>query len=57
MTQQAEALHAADPDLASADPEIAGLIAAEERRQADKVRLIPSENYVSARCSRPPARC
>jgi glycine hydroxymethyltransferase len=47
MTQQAEALHAADPDLASADPEIAGLIAAEERRQADKVRLIPSENYVS----------
>jgi glycine hydroxymethyltransferase len=47
MTQQAEALHAADPDLASADPEIAGLIAAEERRQADMVRLIPSENYVS----------
>ena len=47
MTQQAEALHAADPDLASADPEIADLIAAEERRQADKVRLIPSENYVS----------
>jgi len=47
MTQQAEALHAAGPDLASADPEIAGLIAAEERRQADKVRLIPSENYVS----------
>jgi glycine hydroxymethyltransferase len=47
MTQQAEALHAADPDLTSADPEIAGLIAAEERRQADKVRLIPSENYVS----------
>jgi len=47
MTQQAEALHAADPDLASADPEIARLIAAEERRQADKIRLIPSENYVS----------
>jgi glycine hydroxymethyltransferase len=47
MTQQAEALHAIDPDLASADPEIAGLIAAEERRQADKIRLIPSENYVS----------
>ena len=47
MTQQAEALHAAGPDLASADPEIAGLIAAEERRQADMVRLIPSENYVS----------
>lgn len=30
------------------DPEIAGLIRAEERRQRDKVRLIPSENYVSA---------
>jgi glycine hydroxymethyltransferase len=47
MTQQAQALHAADPDLASADPEIARLIAAEERRQTDKIRLIPSENYVS----------
>jgi len=47
MTQQAEALHAADPDLASTDPEIARLIAAEERRQAAKIRLIPSENYVS----------
>jgi glycine hydroxymethyltransferase len=47
MTQQAEALHAADPTLGAADPEIAGLIAAEERRQADKIRLIPSENYVS----------
>jgi glycine hydroxymethyltransferase len=47
MTQQAEALHAADPTLGAADPEIAGLIAAEERRQAGKIRLIPSENYVS----------
>src|SRR4030081_3534600 len=47
MTQQAQALHAADLGLASADPEIARLIAAEERRQADKIRLIPSENYVS----------
>src|SRR3979411_1638815 len=47
MTQQAQALHAAAPGLASADPEIARLIAAEERRQADKIRLIPSENYVS----------
>jgi glycine hydroxymethyltransferase len=47
MTQQAAAPRATDPDLASADPEIAGLIAAEERRQADKIRLIPSENYVS----------
>src|SRR3954454_10859618 len=29
------------------DPEIAGLIRAEERRQADTVKLIASENYVS----------
>src|ERR1043165_4254544 len=33
--------------LAAVDPEIADLIAAEERRQRDKVRLIASENYVS----------
>ena len=33
--------------LAATDPEIAELIAAEERRQRDKVRLIASENYVS----------
>src|SRR6266571_6318450 len=33
--------------LASADPEIARLIGAEEDRQRDKIRLIPSENYVS----------
>ncbi len=33
--------------LATVDPEIAELIAAEERRQRDKVRLIASENYVS----------
>src|SRR6266542_1481885 len=33
--------------LESVDPEIAKLIAAEERRQRDCVRLIPSENYVS----------
>ncbi|HEX4416569.1 MAG TPA: serine hydroxymethyltransferase [Kofleriaceae bacterium] len=38
------ALHAT---LAAVDPEIAELIAAEERRQRDKVRLIASENYVS----------
>ncbi|HUS68596.1 MAG TPA: serine hydroxymethyltransferase [Kofleriaceae bacterium] len=35
------------PALDAADPEIAQLIAAEERRQRDVVRLIPSENYVS----------
>src|SRR5512139_1216314 len=34
--------------LAAVDPEIAELIALEERRQRDKVRLIASENYVSA---------
>ena len=33
--------------LASADPEIARLIEAEAERQHDKLRLIPSENYVS----------
>jgi glycine hydroxymethyltransferase len=33
--------------LQNADPEIAKLISAEERRQASQVRLIPSENYVS----------
>ena len=33
--------------LESVDPEIAELIAAEERRQRDKIRLIASENYVS----------
>ena len=35
------------PALDAVDPEIAQLIAAEERRQRDVVRLIPSENYVS----------
>src|SRR5215510_2718245 len=34
--------------LHAVDPEIAELIAAEERRQRDKIRLIASENYVSA---------
>ena len=35
------------PHVASTDPELAGLIEAEARRQFEKVRLIPSENYVS----------
>src|ERR1700737_2806567 len=47
MQQQAEALSATEASLAVEDPEVARLIAAEERRQADKIRLIPSENYVS----------
>jgi glycine hydroxymethyltransferase len=33
--------------LAKTDPEIARLITDEERRQTEKIRLIPSENYVS----------
>ncbi|MGH2795496.1 MAG: serine hydroxymethyltransferase [Actinomycetota bacterium] len=33
--------------LRGTDPEIARLIAAEEQREHDKIRLIPSENYVS----------
>ncbi|WSM95255.1 serine hydroxymethyltransferase [Streptomyces sp. NBC_01696] len=34
--------------MAGADPELAALVDAEERLQADTLRLIPSENYVSA---------
>ncbi|MCX5142927.1 MULTISPECIES: serine hydroxymethyltransferase [unclassified Streptomyces] len=34
--------------MAAADPELAALVAAEEQLQADTLRLIPSENYVSA---------
>jgi len=37
-----------DPDLRTTDPEIADLVAAENIRQRDTVRLIASENYVSA---------
>jgi glycine hydroxymethyltransferase len=33
--------------LESTDPDLAGLIVSEEAREADKIRLIPSENYVS----------
>jgi glycine hydroxymethyltransferase len=36
------------PHVAGTDPDVAELIQAEARRQHDKVRLIPSENYVSA---------
>ncbi|HLI41726.1 MAG TPA: serine hydroxymethyltransferase, partial [Streptosporangiaceae bacterium] len=35
------------PDVDSCDPEIAALIHGEARRQHEKARLIPSENYVS----------
>jgi glycine hydroxymethyltransferase len=34
--------------LSSSDPEVFALCRAEEQRQADKIRLIPSENYVSS---------
>ncbi|MGQ0632952.1 MAG: serine hydroxymethyltransferase [Sporichthyaceae bacterium] len=36
-----------DPALSFADPQIAALISDEERRQADTIKLIASENYVS----------
>jgi len=36
------------PHVASEDPEVAELINAEALRQFEKIRLIPSENYVSA---------
>ncbi len=35
------------PHVASEDPELAELINAEAQRQFEKIRLIPSENYVS----------
>jgi glycine hydroxymethyltransferase len=35
------------PHVINTDPEIAGLIEKEARRQFEKIRLIPSENYVS----------
>ncbi|HEV2780646.1 MAG TPA: serine hydroxymethyltransferase [Actinophytocola sp.] len=35
------------PHLSAADPELAALIEGEARRQYEKLRLIPSENYVS----------
>src|SRR5262249_27057943 len=36
-----------EPALDEVDPEISALIHEEERREADTLRLIPSENYVS----------
>jgi glycine hydroxymethyltransferase len=35
------------PEIDSSDPQVAGLIHDEARRQFEKMRLIPSENYVS----------
>lgn len=37
-----------DPSLAEADPEVSGLLEAEDRRQRECLRMIASENYVSA---------
>ncbi len=37
----------AEPRLRQVDPEIAALLGEEERRQVDKLPLIPSENYAS----------
>jgi glycine hydroxymethyltransferase len=36
------------PHLAATDPDLATLVEAEAKRQHDKLRMIPSENYVSA---------
>lgn len=36
------------PALRAVDPELAALVSAEERLQAETLRLIPSENYVSS---------
>jgi glycine hydroxymethyltransferase len=47
MRQQLQLVSVGDGPLADRDPQIAQLIEAEERRQHDKLRLIPSENYVS----------
>ncbi len=42
-----QAVAGLDPPLAETDPAIAELVEAEARRQSEKIRLIPSENYVS----------
>ena len=47
MTDLATTIAALDAPLADADPRIAELVQAEAERQAEKIRLIPSENYVS----------
>ena len=47
LAQATEALAGLDAPLAEIDPAIAELVQAEAERQAEKIRLIPSENYVS----------
>ncbi len=46
--QSAQRQSAQHPHLHRTDPEIAALVASEQQLQADTLRLIPSENYVSA---------
>ena len=41
-----------DPGLRESDPEVARLVERELERQSATLSLIPSENYVSRRCSR-----
>ncbi|MEU8100222.1 serine hydroxymethyltransferase [Streptomyces rubiginosohelvolus] len=48
ITATATATAPRHPALTASDPELAALIGAEEQLQADTLRLIPSENYVSA---------
>ena len=43
--------------LAEADPDVARAVADEGERQESGLELIASENFVSAACSRRPARC
>ncbi|WP_455360318.1 serine hydroxymethyltransferase [Streptomyces sp. SYSU K21746] len=47
MTLPRSATTHSHPALAATDPELAALVGAEERLQAETLRLIPSENYVS----------
>jgi glycine hydroxymethyltransferase len=42
-----ESRHHHEPALSESDPEVYQLIQQEEQRETDKLRLIPSENYVS----------
>ncbi len=47
MSQPATNSRNPEPTLAQVDPEIDALIRQEERREFEKLRLIPSENYAS----------
>src|SRR5512136_3484960 len=47
FARRAEGGRMTQSTLKQADPEVANLLAGEERREFEKIRLIPSENYVS----------